>query len=478
MKTQKKMSERLKNLYPSLQNISGKAIVSHNVHEEHNENLKQKHINEAKTTFLNLKKNIDIFCNSDDITKKAAALHSIYVNAQYITLFRYLFDDNFFQHLHQSAFEDSGSFRLTTEAFAMLSYILLNCPWAKDIFTEHDFVETSTQILLSQKNSVRPEIISSFIVNYIRKFEKVIPYEIFEFYQTYFQKAKFVNDKIWILESLLGIVSAPHFKQDESIEDLLQFTKEALIQSREEDIGILIAEQIIYIYAALYSSEISDGNKALILDDTVIESIYEMYDPSNESLANAVLTFLINVLFYDISLLNYFLPNSFYENILQSYTAIGDKPKLKQKIVHFANSSVNFGSEAMKYIQSTHFIQFVSEEYDKFPFYLQLEAISFFCKILINVQDSDVEQILELISFDIFVDHIISNNNEIISMILIFLLHLLDNIEKAPDVFRAGMHNLFDDALLDRLLEISNCENPKFAICAKTIYSRISSLKE
>ena len=475
------MSHRLKNLFPQLQNISGKEIVSRDVHAKHIESIKQKHINEAKSVFQYLKTNIDLFCNKEDITQKITALQNIYSKAQYMTVFQPLFDELFFDNLHKTAFEDNGSIPLTTHSFTLLSYILINCEWADEIIRTKQFFEDSLGFLLSDEYLVRPEVISTFIVNFLRKFDTQgyeFPFELFEYYTNYYKKAKFVNDKIWVLESIVGIVSSPSFKQEECVDDLIDFAKNVVAESQESDVGISLAEQSLYILASIYVCDINYEKKSLILDDNVLQAVTNIYDHNNEALATVALTFLINALYYDVTIIQYFIQNQLYEKILSLYSETFDSPKLKQKIVQLAFSSINYGSDVMSIIQRTQFIQVLSDGYDSYPFYLQSEIISFFCKVLVNVQENDIQQILELTSFDIFVDHITSNNKDIIGKILVFLLHLLDNIEKAPYIFQAGIHNLYNDILLDRLDEISQWDIKEFAYYAQQVNAKIMSLKK
>ena len=456
-----------KNLLPSLsiRTVSNsKDIAVNRIIETGKENA----IAEAKKIFNFLKERVYFFCKpvvkNMIFSEKVNALREIYSKKQYLTVFRELFGDLFFQSLSFAAFCDHGVIELWTTAYIMLTYIAHNCRWADEYLQKFDFHVSAKACLLKEHIPVRPEVIGTFLVELMRisyeSFSFIFDEDIFNYFITKLSCARNPSDKIWIFELLLGIFSVEWYDKSEPIEQIVCGFKQEMEKCKDIE---YINELCLSCFASILASKLEPEFKKQCVDEEIIDAAIANINPEHETIFSVIVDYFNNAVFFDDGYFGILAEKNvigiFFEALKELQTK--EKAKLKLNVVFFLNTCLALGKPALELISQFEFLPLVIENYDYSPLQLRKEIMFYVCNLMMHSDASQYAAIFEVFPLENIIDALMENEEDMNGRIIIALIQITSALVVASDDNSNIIDDLSDSCVEERLEEFAEMkENP------------------
>ena len=396
----------------------------------------------------------------NDLESTSNLLNQIFVKKEILIKFYKAIDilPSFFQALFKCAFSDHQNKNLYNSTFNVLIYLVQNCSWCDSYLIDFNFHITERDLIISN-NFPNMKKISIFLIKIIQKevdaFHSLFDIKLTEALINEIHEND-LDNKIWPLQCLQIVVSLPYFDDNQSLELILTTIEEFF---NIEDIDIRLLDASYSLLASVFLSLCDDSLKERATITLYINSCINLFNQDNERICISILTYLINLLYYNNdSTLSYLINHSILTLIISKYTDIIQSDSITTKMATFCANCLTQEKcfvMAMKQLSETNFLPInLMEIVNKGTYSMQYEIAIYCCKMINMLSPSQYDQYINPAIINFLLDQLIIDDFDLEANIICTLIHYVKQIELNVENYHEEIDAITDPTISDRLNEI------------------------
>lgn len=417
-------------------------------------------VQQKKLKFDTLKNSLNLFRDSTDpIAKNNVILQILTYKDGDSDLKILLANDEFFTLIFHTAFDDFGSEELSTNSFNLLIRFIQKFSWSFPFIIGKQFHRHAYELLSQEDCMINHSILCKFLANVMaintELLHDLFTSDFFYYLLSILQNQKLQHsNKIWVLEVLQDIFSINFYDINDYIDDILQLATE-ILKDNETMPKYTIINLVFDILANLLRSNISQEQKAKLINPFIWNLSFGCYDSNNPQLCPASVRYLINAVYefneYGDILVNESSQEVF--NVISSLQNASD-PEIAVNIILLINNIMASSQNSIDFIWKSEFYKLIANYLEDSSYKVKKQAIIFICRLMMLATPQQIPDLLENAPLNLICDDFVYDENEIVANILGALINLTSQIVGDSSNF-PDIKDIFEEyAVIDRLEEI------------------------